>query len=574
MGRLRVILLVFSFTTIAIAKKDVIFQCDEAMIYDENKNFCTISNFVAEPDQTVHFVHNVNKNNVKYMKCYDSKARYIPYKLFENFPNLQSLDISNSYIEDISRNSFMSADNLLYLNMSLNRIKSLGPSAFAGAMKTLKIELAANEIYEISPDAFNNLEDMDKLVLSRNLIKELDKMVFAENINLNHIHLDNNLIEKIHPDLFSYCNHLRIVDLSNNRLIKLEPTTFQANFVLEGLFLSGNLLETFNLTNLFTLNKLNLDNNRLKTLVLTSIKNVRANNNEIENVTIRNFENFETLSLAQNRIANLTNITKLTNIISLDLSSNKVGQLVGLSTFSNLRNLRELRLRNISLSSITFGMFSKQTKLTVFDISFNGLRDLNLDMLAPYMTTVKQFYIDGNSLTEIKGRTTFFQAFPYLYSIGLSKNKFNCTYLHHIITPPFLSPNVELHIEPIDSDLDKTHIRDVTCEHDVSDDDYDDDITGHDLVHEKHTTKEKQFSNNERDLLLAKIKGQQDLLDSHLFWMKMTLIAIIMACVCFAVFKSMHYKRQLCRIVQHQNHVGDSSIVFRSTTTVNTTGEA
>lgn len=571
MGGLRVFLLVLTFTAV-IAKKDVIFQCDEAMIYDENKNFCTISNFVAESDQTVHFVHNVNKNNVKYMKCYDSKARYIPYKLFENFPNLQSLDISNSYIEDISRNSFMSADNLLYLNMSLNRIKTLGPSAFAGAMKTLKIELAANEISEISPNAFHNLEDMDKLVLSRNHIRELDKSVFAENVNLNHIHLDNNWIEEIHPELFNYCKHLRIVDLSNNHLKTLQPHTFEGNFVLEGLFLSGNLLEHFNLTNLFTLNKLNLDNNRLTSLVLTSIKNVRANNNEIENVTIRNYENFETMNLAQNRIANLTNITKLTNLVSLDLSSNEIGPIVGLSTFSNLKNLRELRLRNTSLSAISFGMFSKQTKLTIFDISFNGLRDLNLDMLAPYMTTVKQFYIDGNSLTEIKGRTTFFQAFPYLYSIGLSKNKFNCTYLHHIITPPFLSPNVELHIEPIDSDLEKTHIRDITCEHEDADDDYDDEIGGHHVVHEKHS--QNHLSSNEREILVAKIKGQQELLDSHLLWMKISLLAIAVAFICFVVFKSMDYRRRLWRSVQHQNHVGDSSIVFRSTTTVNTVGEA
>lgn len=573
MGRWRVILLTFTLTAV-IGKKDVLFQCDQPESYDENNNFCTISNFVAESDQTVHFVHIVNTNNVKYMKCYDCKARYIPYKLFENFPILQSLDISNSYIEDISRNSFMSADNLLYLNMSLNRIKTLGPSAFAGAMKILKIELAANEISDISPNAFNNLEDMGKLVLSRNFIKHLDKSVFSENVNLNNIHLDNNLIEEIHPELFSYCNDLRIVDLSNNLLVNFDPNTFKSHYVLEDLYLSKNLLQTFALTNLIPLHKLNLDNNRLKTLFLTSIKNLRANNNEIENVTIINYENFETINLAHNRISNLTNITKLTNLISLDLSSNKVGQLVGLSTFSNLRNLRELRLRNTSLSTITFGMFSKQMKLTVFDISFNGLRDLNLDMLAPYMTTVKQFYIDGNNLTEIKGRTSFFQAFPYLYSIGLSKNKFNCTYLHHIITPPFLSPNVELHIEPIDSDLEKTHIRDITCEHEISDDDYDDEIAGHDLVHEKHTPKEKQLANNERDVLLAKIKGQQDLLDSHLFWMKMTLVAIIVACVCFAVFKSMDYKRRLWRTVQHQNHVGESSIVFRSTTTVNTTGEA
>ncbi|KAL5292050.1 hypothetical protein ACFFRR_011069 [Megaselia abdita] len=573
MSRLKIFLIILTFTSV-FAKKDVIFQCDEAMIYDENKNFCTISNFVAESDQTVHIVHNSNKNNVKYMKCYDSKARYIPYKLFENFPNLQSLDISNSYIEDISRNSFHSADNLLYLNMSLNRIKSLGPSAFKGAAKTLKIELAANEISEISPNAFNTLDDMDKLVLSRNLIRELDKSVFVENVNLNHIHLDNNLIEEINPDLFSYCKHLRIVDLSNNRLKKLQPNTFELNFVLEGLFLSGNLLETFNLTNLYSLNKLNLDNNRLTSLVLIAVKNVRANNNEIENITVRNFENFETMNLAHNHISNLTNITKLSNLVSLDLSSNKVGPVIGLSTFSNLRNLRELRLRNTSLSSITFGMFSKQTKLTTFDISFNGLRELNLDMLAPYMTTVKQFFIDGNSLTEIKGRTTFFQAFPYLYSIGLSKNKFNCTYLHHIITTPFLSPNVELYIEPIDSDIEKTHIRDITCEHEDQKDDYDDEILIPKKPMKVKMTKEKELSSQEREMFIAKIQGQQELLSSHLLWMKITLITIAVALICFVVFKSMDYKRRLWRSVPHQNHVGDSSIVFRSTTTVNTTGEA
>lgn len=573
MKRLKISFVIFLLISLISAKKDVIFQCDEGMLYDENKNFCTISNFVAESDQTVHFVNNVNKHNVKYMKCYDSKARYIPYKLFENFPNLQSLDISNSYIEDISRNSFAAADNLLYLNMSLNRIKLLGPSAFSGAAKTLKIELAANEISEISANAFNGLEDMDKLVLSGNLIKKLDKVVFSENVNLNHIYLDHNLLEEIHPDLFNYCKHLRIVDLSNNRIKALKPNTFEGNFVLEGLFLASNLLESFNLTNLFTLNKLILDNNHLKSLVLNAVKNVRANNNEIENLSIRNYENFETMSLANNRISDITNITKLNNLISLDLSSNKVGPTINLKTFYNLTNLRELRLRNISLPGIQFGMFSKQTKLTVFDISLNKLRDLNLDMLAPYMTTVKQFYIDGNSLTEIKGRTTFYHAFPYLYSIGLSKNKFNCTYLHHIITPPFLSPNVELHIEPIDSDIEKTHIRDITCEHNLEDDQDYDDVIG-DTSKPKPQHHFSEFSENERNILLSKIHDQQEVLNSHLLWMKITLLSIVIAFMCFMAFKSTDYNRRLWRSVQHQNHVGDSSVVFRSTTTVNTTGEA
>ncbi|XP_055842392.1 uncharacterized protein LOC129909330 [Episyrphus balteatus] len=343
-----------------------------------------------------------------------------------------------------------------------NNITTIQTSVFIGANSLIRIDLSRNFIEDVNEFSFRGLQKVDKIMLAYNRIRNLSKDVFFENQSLETISLENNLLEYIDPEVFSRLRRIREVNLSNNRLKSLHPDTFQLAYGIETLLLGGNRLKEFSLTDKSIFLRLHLDSNQLTSLVINSTKVVRAENNSISSITALNSNFLEKLVLGRNNFTDVSNITNITSLLVLDLSYNKIGPL-NVTSFEKLRRLKELYLRSAGVSKITFGMFSKQTGLETLDLSFNNLTYLNLNIFFPYMSKIKNFYIDGNNLTEIHG-IHFAYAFPNLVKVGLSRNRFNCSYLHTILSPPFLSGFVELHTEPENSTEDSTHIRDIVCD--------------------------------------------------------------------------------------------------------------
>ncbi|XP_055911459.1 insulin-like growth factor-binding protein complex acid labile subunit [Eupeodes corollae] len=550
-----VILSIGLFCTLVLGNDEVHFKCDESESnYESQEAFCTVSGFYVTHSQHVKMMNYTRANMTKFMKFYDSRLLYLPFKLFEHFPNLRTLDVSFTEILDITRNTFASANSLSYLNMSNNNITTIGTSVFNGANSLIRIDLSRNAIKDVNEFSFRGLPKVDKIVLSYNKISNLSKDIFVENQYLEVIALDNNLLGSLDPEVFSRLRRIREINLSNNQLLSLHPSTFQMAYGIETLLLSGNKLTDFNLEDKNILLRLHLDGNQLTSLVINSTKVVRAENNTISSITALNANFLEKLVLGRNNFTDISNITNITSLLVLDLSYNQIGPL-NITSFEKLRRLKELYLRSTNISQISFGMFSKQTALETLDLSFNNLTDLNLNIFFPYMSKIKNFYVDGNNLTEIHG-IHFAYAFPNLVKVGLSKNRFNCSYLHTILSPPFLSGFVELHIEPETSTEESTHIRDITC------------------TSTKHNdgAAPKIQEESEIDVLrntINQLKVHEKRLELYLLGLKIVMIilscagilAIVMIVVKYAKRERRRYSGQFGR---------NGSIVFRSNVTMNT----
>ncbi|XP_002006957.2 chaoptin [Drosophila mojavensis] len=444
---------------------DVYLSCDEFeqhMYMDASDAFCTVTGFVVTHSQNIVVKNFLNGNMVKFMKFYDSTLLSVPFRLFETFAHLKTLDVSYTSILELTRNTFSAASNLSYLNLSYNNLTSVQTSVFIGANALMRLDLSYNRISQLSENAFCGLHNLNKLQLTGNRLTDLHKDIFKDNEYLESVSFESNLLTFIQPEVFNRMRRIKEVNLSNNKLIRIHPDTFTEAASLESLLLAINSLDAFQLTNKNIVHQLHLDYNHLTNLTINATRFVRANYNNISSIHMHQALQLETLELRGNRLASMANITNLTALLHLDLSYNPIGSLT-VSTFDQLKRLRNLYLRATGVRELQFGMFSKQKFLEILDLSFNNLTNLNLDLFVPYLTNLKQFFVDGNLLTEVQGNRSFAQAFPLLQKLGISRNRFNCSYLHHLLIPPYLTETVTLHIEPDNSTDETPHIRDVSC---------------------------------------------------------------------------------------------------------------
>ncbi|KAH8257045.1 hypothetical protein KR038_001915 [Drosophila bunnanda] len=460
-----ILILVLSATETTGSGGDVPLRCDEydsMGFMDVNEAFCTVTGFTVTHSQNIVIKNIPLGNMVKFMKFYESSLLYMPFHLFETFPYLKTLDVSNTNILELTRNAFSAASNLTYLNLAYNNLTSIQTSVFIGANVLMRLDLSYNDITSLSVNAFCGLHTISQIFLTGNRLKELHSDIFKDNEYLEKVSFEGNLLTTIQPEVFRNMRRIKEVNLSNNQLIYIHPDTFAEAASLENLVLSYNQLRNFQLTEKNIVHQLHLDNNHLTNLTINATRFVRASHNNISQLILHQSLHIETLDLSANRLTSISNITNITYMLYLDVSDNPIGPL-NISTFAQLKRLRGLNLRGTGIRELKFGMFSKQKYLEELDLSFNNLTTLNLDMFVPYLTNLKKFLVDGNELRELQGNRSFSDTFPQLQKLGVSRNRFNCSYLHHLLIPPSLPESVVLNIEP-DNNLEETpHIRDVSC---------------------------------------------------------------------------------------------------------------
>lgn len=553
----RIFYIIFALRISLTNAEDIVLKCDE---YNTNiggmEKFCTVSGFQVTHSQNIKIPPYAKANQTNFMKFYNSVLLDIPAKLFDVFSNLKTLDVANTEIEDISRNTFTSASMLNTLNLSHNHIQKINTSVFVGAHNLMRLDLSYNRLHTLGSLAFRGLTNMNKVILSNNQLTFIPEDLFFENTYMDAVFLDNNQLESIRPEVFYHLRHIRDLNLANNRLKVFDPQTFQHSYGPEVLILARNQLTKFYLSNKTITKKLDLDSNQLTSLAVNGTNFLTATNNSISQVEVFNPQNVNVLLLSRNNLRDITNITLLSHLTELDLSFNPVGT-PNISTLQNFQHLTILNLKATGIRKLSFGMFAKLNMLDNLDLSYNNLTELNLDIFVPANAYIRSFYVDANNLTEIQGKYTFAKAFNKLTELGISRNRFNCSYLHWLLIKPQLSEDTVLHIEHDDSATETTHIRDVTCVSHIQDDLQQ---AEHDLETSKNFQKILQQS-----LDVMAVHAQQ--MQNHLLILTIALSCfVILLCAICVISVVQYWRNQRAKYVQHR---GDS-VVFHSNATVNT----
>ena len=306
-----------------------------------------------------------------------SNRKNVTLDNIELFPKVYYVDLSNTDVSDISELSKLS--DISYINLENTNVKNV--SALKDLPHLSSLDISDNK----NISGYNSIKTLGYLDISNCGITNLEDLSSNENLS-NIVMNDNPLIfnqDKLPSQVYtlnvSNCNitnlselnrHTDIIDLnvSNNNLTSLNGIDELHKLV--GLDISGNTIDDFSpLKNLnFEHANNNSQNESQEEVPYEYYYSLKANNCNIEDISIFNEMKFNSLDLKNNKIQDLSKFEN-NNVTSLNLSENK-----NLTGFDSLKNLYELTLENCEISDLTD--IVKLDKLTLLDLKNNKITDM------------------------------------------------------------------------------------------------------------------------------------------------------------------------------------------------------
>lgn len=316
---------------------------------------------------------------------------------FNKFPNITSLEIFQGQLEKLDSDTFSGAGSLLKLLIRGNGLTSLDDYTFKGANNLKDLMISSNPLNKIEENAFANLKHLEILILTHGELTSLPKNVFKHNRMLKIVSLNNNKLESLDSEVFVGLDDLTKLELSENKLKVFDFKLLKASVIM-------------------------MNNNSLTDLTINEHCNtIYASYNEIQTVTMMG-NNLSKLSLISNKIRDIGNITKATNLTSLSLGSNPLDPN---SVFSSLEKLEELMLQStyINLSENTFANLKQ---LKILDLSYNNLTVADFKILGSLSSLQVLSYVGNQipSFNYIEAR----EHLPRLRVLEVCKNGWNNTY--------------------------------------------------------------------------------------------------------------------------------------------------
>ena len=164
---------------------------------------------------------------------------------------LKLVKLNNNKIEYLTKKVFEKNVLLEEIDLSYNQLGYTDERGINGA------ELQKNKL--IHKDAFAKNINCKKLLLNNNYIKELKPETFLNMKSLVEVNLDHNNIVDLDANLFAGNPELKFVFMRYNG-IKTVPA-FDANTQLKIAYLSHNMIESLNLSNLEHLKRVDVGDN-------------------------------------------------------------------------------------------------------------------------------------------------------------------------------------------------------------------------------------------------------------------------------------------------------------------------
>ncbi|XP_059054836.1 leucine-rich repeat-containing protein 47-like [Achroia grisella] len=176
--------------------------------------------------------------------------------------------------------------------------------------------------------------------------------------------------------------HLNLLNISDTCLTSI-PDDIKRLVNLQSLLLFGNKLESFNenITSLSKLKVLDLSRNQIKSIP----------------DSLNNMKELTSINFSSNVIENLPKIVDLPNLITVDISNNKLAIFPDVET-ANLPHLTDLKLKGNVIEEIPSYVARSLPSLKNFDIGDNQLKTIPGEVAN--MTKIKELNLKGNKLSD------------------------------------------------------------------------------------------------------------------------------------------------------------------------------
>ena len=341
---------------------------------------------------------------------------------------LNNLALINMNISDISKLNDL--NNLIYLSLQNNNITKI--EGLQNMLKLKNLQLANNKITKI--EGLNNLKNLTNLNLSNNNIEDITPLsantslvtlylIGNDNIDENRNNYTGKRLEDLNKigeildregqiyldvDKLGLFTNYRNLNLQNQNLITLQDLegmtkltylnllgnkiTFQDEKSKEILKSMQNLEELdlrYNkltditaISYLKNLTSLNLIGNNVDLVeiedVISNLSIFRVSTESLKTIVKCDINKINKLRLNGSSLGEIPDLSKFTNLIELDLSSNP--NILDLSSISKITSLQSLNLNTTNLHDRMID-FSRLTNLTSLDLSNNNLWSEDLENL-------------------------------------------------------------------------------------------------------------------------------------------------------------------------------------------------
>ena len=402
-------------------------------------------------------------------------------KIFKIFPNLKKIDVSHNNISNIlyidennvKENKFISLNSL---DISYNQITD-----FKIIINLLKVFDLSEFIYYANPYE-KKYEKIIKYNENNLMNKEIKESIFINYENLIKNNEQNNFILKIGEDikikniskLFDYIynyysfnneylsfndciyfrNNIKYNNESQMNILYLNNKNFLNIPLIEGekniqiIYLNSNkIINITNLSHFINLKELFLQNNKIKIIenIPITIKKLDLSNNCISGLNgIEKLLNLEWINIENNNIKIISPLFKITNLIELYCSNNKIDYF---DDINQLTKLKKLEILDISRN----GIVNNNKNFRIFIIYYcSNIKFLNRNIISEKEKNISTEYFNGkltldmvekrigeksttNNIIELdlsslnlKDEIDLFSEknYPKLKKINLSKNNF------------------------------------------------------------------------------------------------------------------------------------------------------
>lgn len=294
--------------------------------------------------------------------------------MFENLERLETLNLNNNGIVWVHLHAFINLPLIHTIDLSGNQIADGGMigRAVKDLTKLEYLRLDHNNITQLTEGSFVDLPSLKELYLNDNSIVEIHYGAFHKTPRLKLIHLENNYLKRIHPESFFHSSGsgVEYIHVQHNDITEIEEvkSLLDALPMLKFLDVSYNKLQAIPfgiLRGHAAIEQLIFDHNWIRLIEQDAFMAMPA----LRELRLRNN------SLSENGILPFWNLPSLKG---LDLSGNKF-TILNRVILLGLPSLRRLDISHNQIQSVDFEAFAKNTFLETINISDNEISDIDIN---------------------------------------------------------------------------------------------------------------------------------------------------------------------------------------------------
>ena len=368
---------------------------------------------------------------LRQFNAYSNLLYTLEANMFQGMPNLELIDLTWNDLEQTIPGIFKNLGSLNTLKLRGNFIYNVEADIFEGSPKIRHLDLASNRLSGSQPDQLRFLRDLNNLEyldLSANDFKLMPPDLLMNKPNLNTLRLLYSNIESFPGETFRHTPNLESLNLGGNKLGEITENVFKGLSNLKTLILAANalsaiheraFLHTPNLEMLYIYNNI-LPRMPLALKDLDKLDTLYANNNkfpEIDASILNDMDSLKTAFLDGNLLTTIPNNAFGSNsqIETLDMSYNRISSF-GLAAFQGMSVLKRLWLNANRLTNMQINF--QNTLLSELDLSFNTIQRVEYQNFPSQM---KLLNLSNNAINYVSASA--FTYLEHLEIVDLTKNK-------------------------------------------------------------------------------------------------------------------------------------------------------